>query len=56
MTFNPSADKLMTLDNWEFPMLIGKFPEGFEHEEDLLSVSYKGFWDLVELLYVIEMN
>ena len=37
-------------------MLIGKFPEGFEYEEDLLSVSLKDFWDPVELLYVIEMD
>ena len=33
MTFSPSVNKLVTLGNWEFPMLIGKFPEGFEYED-----------------------
>ena len=56
MIFNPSVNKLVALDNWGFPMLIGKFPEGFECEEDLLSVSLKDFWDPVELLYVIKMD
>ena len=37
-------------------MLIGKFPEGFEHEENLLFVSLKDFWDPVEFLYLIEMD
>ena len=43
MTFNPSANKSLTIGNWGFPMLIGKSPEGFEYEEDLLPVSLKDF-------------
>ena len=43
MTFNPSPNKSVTLDNLGLPMLIGKSPEGFEYEEDLLLVSLKIF-------------
>ena len=58
MAFNPSASKLVTLDNLGFHTVTVKcladlyFPDGFEYEENLLSVPLKEFWDLVKLLYV----